>query len=64
MLGIHPLQFKGYASKRTHQGLPSVRIMPKSMTYRDTAYLNIYYINAKHIPITRLRTTNFVDIGS
>ena len=25
--------------KVTHQGLPSVSITPKSMTYRDTAYL-------------------------
>ena len=30
---------KGYLVKRTHQGLPSVSIPPKSMTCRDTVYL-------------------------
>ena len=29
----------GYLVKRTYKGLPSLRITPKSMTYRDTAYL-------------------------
>ena len=31
--------------KRTHQGFTSVKIMPKSMTYRDTAYLKISKVN-------------------
>ena len=43
LLGIRPLHIKGYTSKETHQGLPSVGITPKLMTYRDTEYLKIQH---------------------
>ena len=39
LLGFLQLHIKGFAKKVTHQGLPSASITPKSMTYRDTAYI-------------------------
>ena len=54
---------KGYFEKRTHQWLPNVRFTPKSMTYRDTAYLKTQDIK-NGISLNGQAKSNRIDILS